>query len=99
MTNPHIPSDEELNAQYVAEVSRAMNALSLPLLQALDNAQVGADMPRRVSAAVVIHALILMGLQVGAQRGLALEDMNDIYESCTSFLTGPNSPVAVRRRS
>lgn len=99
MTEPQIPSDEELNRLYAAEVSRAIGAVADAIMLKLDEAQIGRDLPPRVSAAVVLHALTLIGMQIGAQRNLTLEDIQEVVGAAERFMISDRSPLPLTRRS
>jgi hypothetical protein len=99
MNRAEIPSDEELDHLYRKEVARALKTIADSILFKLDEENIGAGMPPRVGAAVALHALTLLGMDIAIQRGLKLEDIQSIIASCEQFITDPNGPVKVARRS
>lgn len=78
MNSPTVPTDEEMHQQFHDEVHRTMEVLWKPLSEALDEHHIGEKLPPRIAAAVVCHALSLLGISVATHRKLPVEAILDV---------------------
>ena len=89
-----IPTDEEMHHHFHDEVNRAMEALWKPLAEVLDGAEIGKGMPSRVAAAVVCHALNMIGMGIAVERGLPEAAVLNLLKMGEQALKNPKGPFA-----
>lgn len=90
--NKPMPTENEMNAQYFAELSRMIEVLEDPISTMLNDNKIGVGMPPRVAAIVACHGLMASGVAIAAAFGVPKEAVLGVIQMLNVMIESPDSP-------